>query len=131
MIAFFDTNILVYAQETGEKSDRARALLAAGGGVSVQALNEFVAVARRKLGKDWDEIDAAIDDILALVETPQPLTTATNKAARRLARDHGFAFYDALIVAAALEGGCETLYSEGMQHGRAVGGLTIIDPFRA
>jgi len=54
-----------------------------------------------------------------------------NKAARRLARDHGLAFYDALIVAAALEAGCGTLYSEDMQHGRAVGGLTIVDPFRA
>ncbi len=101
MIAFFDTNILVYAQQTGE------------------------------LGKDWDEVDAAVDDVLALVETPQPLTFATNKAARRLARDQGFSFYDALVVAAALEGGCETLYSEDMQHGRAVGGLTIVDPFRA
>jgi len=50
VIAFFDTNILVYAQENGEKSDRARALLAAGGVLSVQVLNEFVAVARRKLG---------------------------------------------------------------------------------
>ena len=55
---------------------------------------------------------------------------ATNKLAGRLARDHGFAFYDALIVAAALEGGCETLYSEDMQHGRATGGLTIINPLR-
>ncbi len=46
-----------------------------------------------------------------------------------LARDHGFAFYDALIVAAALEGGCDTLFSEDMQHGRDVGGLTIVNPF--
>ena len=67
MSAFFDTNVLVYAQQTGEKSDRARALLAGGGVVSVQVLNEFVAVARRKLGKSWDEIDAAVDDVLALV----------------------------------------------------------------
>jgi predicted nucleic acid-binding protein len=46
-----------------------------------------------------------------------------------LARDHTLAFYDALIVAAAIEAGCETLYSEGMQHGRSVGGLTIVNPF--
>ncbi len=47
-----------------------------------------------------------------------------------LARDHGFAFHDALVVAAALETGCDTLYSENMQHGRGVVGLTIINPFR-
>lgn len=131
MSAFLDTNVLVYAQQTGVKADRARALLAEGCVLSVQVLNEFAAVARRKLGKDWDEIDAAIGDVLALVGKPQPLTVATNKAARSLARDHGFAFYDALIVAAAREAGCDRLYSEDMQHGRDLAGLTIIDPFRS
>jgi len=46
-----------------------------------------------------------------------------------LARDHAFAFYDALVVAAALEAGCDTLYSEDMQHGRGLAGLTIVNPF--
>lgn len=45
------------------------------------------------------------------------------------ARDHNLAFYDALIVAAAIEGGCDTLWSEDMQHGRVIGGLTIRNPF--
>ena len=56
-------------------------------------------------------------------------TSATHAAAVSLARDHGFAFYDALIVAAALERGCDTLFSEDMQHGRSVAGLTIVNPF--
>ena len=129
MSTFFDTNILVYAQQTGAKAVRARALLAKGGVLSVQVLNEFAAVARRKLGKDWAEIDTAIDDVLALVETPQPLTLVTSKAARVLARDHGFALYDALIVAAALEAGCDTLLSEDMQGGRRIETLTIVNPF--
>src|SRR5437764_662000 len=47
----------------------------------------------------------------------------------KLARDHGLAFYDALIVAAALEAGCDTLFTEDMQHGRKFGSLTIINPF--
>ena len=72
MNAFFDTNVLIYAQLSGEKADRARSLLAKGGVISVQVLNEFATVARRKLGKDWDEIDAAIEDVLAFVAAPLP-----------------------------------------------------------
>ena len=129
MSVFFDTNILIYAQQSGDKAVRARALLAHGGIVSVQALNKFAAVAHRKLGKTWDEVDEAIEDVLALVEPPPPLTFATNKDARALARAHNFAFCDALIVAAAIEAGYDRLYSEVMQHGRNIAGLTIIDPF--
>jgi predicted nucleic acid-binding protein len=127
--AFFDTNILIYAQEQGAKADKARALLAAGGVLSVQVLNEFAAVARRKLGKNWREIGEAIDDALTLVDPPLPLTIALHTAARALADDHNLSFYDALIVAAALEAGCETLISEDLQNGRAFGELRIVNPF--
>ena len=129
MKAFFDTNIVVYAQEQGAKADKARALLAAGGVLSVQVLNEFAAVARRKLGKDWREIGEAIDDALALVDPPLPLTVALHLAARAVADEHKVSFYDALIVAAALEAGCETLFSEDLQNGRAFGALRIVNPF--
>jgi len=71
--------------------------------------------------------------MLALVRSRisrvRPLTADTHAAALALARDHGFAFYDALIVAAAVEAGCDVLYSEDMQHGRVIGGLTIRNPF--
>ena len=130
MSTFFDTNILVYAQQNGVKADKARALLAAGGALSVQVLNEFAAVARRKLGKDWDEIGEAIEDALALVDPPLSLTMTLHAAAREIARDHGFGFYDALIVAAALDAGCDTLLSEDLQGGRVFGALRIINPFR-
>ena len=129
MSVFFDTNILVYAQQDGVKADKARALLAAGGVLSVQVLNEFAAVARRKLGKDWTEIGEAIEDALALVDAPLPLTAALHASARTLAADHGFAFYDALILAAALEAGCDTLLSEDLQDGRTLERLKIVDPF--
>jgi predicted nucleic acid-binding protein len=128
---FFDTNILVYAQQNGAKADKARALLAAGGILSVQVLNEFTAVARRKLGKEWDDIGDAIDDVLALVDPPLPLTMALHARAREIARDHGFGFYDALIVATALDAGCDTLLSEDLQDNRVLDALTIINPFRA
>jgi predicted nucleic acid-binding protein len=127
--AFFDTNILVYAQQAGGKADRARALLAGGGKVSVQVLNEFTAVSRRKQDKEWREIDEAISDVLALVEPPLALTLDLHMAARALAEDHQLSFYDALIVASAIDAGCDVLYREDMQHGRSIGGLAIANPF--
>ena len=59
----------------------------------------------------------------------QPLTIETHEGALELARDNSLSFYDALIVASAIEAGCDTLYSEDMQHGRVIGGLTIQKPF--
>ncbi len=129
MSAFFDTNILVYAQQADGKADRARALFAAGGKLSVQVLNEFTAVARRKQRRDWREIAEAICDVLAVVEEPLALTLDLHATARALAEDHRLSFYDALIIAAAMEAGCDTLYSEDMQHGRSIGGLAIVNPF--
>jgi len=128
--AFFDTNILVYAQQAGGKADRARALLAGGGKLSVQVLNEFTAVSRRKQGKEWREIGEAISDLLTLVEPPLALTLDLHAAARALAEDHRLSFYDASIVASAIEADCKVLFSEDMQHGRTIGGLTIANPFR-
>ena len=61
--------------------------------------------------------------------TVVPLTSDTHASAVALARDHSVAFYDALIVAAAIEAGCETLYSEDFQHGRRFGDCTIVNPF--
>jgi predicted nucleic acid-binding protein len=127
--AFFDTNILVYAQQTGRKADQARALFTGGGKLSVQVLNEFTAVSRRKQQRDWRDIAEAVSDVLTMVDPPLPLTFDMHAAARALAEDHRLSFYDALIVAAAIEAGCDTLYSEDMQHGRSIGGLAIVNPF--
>jgi predicted nucleic acid-binding protein len=127
--AFFDTNILIYAQQDGEKAERSRVLLSNGGKLSVQVLNEFVAVARRKQNKDWSEIAEAIADVLVLADQPLALSFDLHIAARALAETTQLSFYDALIVASAIEAGCSTLYSEDMQHGRTIGNLTIRNPF--
>jgi len=127
--AFFDTNILVYAQQTDAKGDRARELFAAGGKLSVQVLNEFTAVSRRKQRRDWRDIAEAVADVLTMVDPPLALTLDLHNSARALAQDHGLSFYDALIVSAAIEAGCDTLFSEDMQHGRSIGGLAIVNPF--
>jgi predicted nucleic acid-binding protein len=127
--AFFDTNILIYAQQNGEKADRSRVLLADGGKLSVQVLNEFVSVARRKQNKDWRDISEAIADVLVLVDPPLALSLDLHIAARTLAEASQLSFYDALIVASAIDAGCSTLYSEDMQHGHRIGNLTIRNPF--
>lgn len=129
MSVFFDTNILIYAQQSGAKPDKARAILARGGTISVQVLNEFTAVSRRKLGKSWAEIDEAVEDILALVEPVLPITLEEHQVARKLAQDHGFNVYDALIIAAARASGCDTLFSEDLHDGQAIGRLKIVNPF--
>jgi predicted nucleic acid-binding protein len=127
---FFDTNVLVYAFLDGPRRMRAQEALADGGIVSVQVLNEFTNVSRRKHGREWPEIEAALDVIRSRLPVVTALTEQTHAAALALARDHGFAFYDALIVAAAIEAGCDILLTEDMQHGRTINALTICDPFR-
>jgi predicted nucleic acid-binding protein len=68
---FFDTNLLIYAAlQPDPRSDRARTLLARGGTISVQVLNEFANVARRKLRKPWPDIAGALDSIRASARRP-------------------------------------------------------------
>jgi predicted nucleic acid-binding protein len=129
MSAFFDTNVLVYAVSSDSRKVQADRILRAGGIVSVQVLNEFANVARNKLRHDWADIELALSKFRLLFGAVQPLTIETHEAALELARDNNLSFYDALIVAAAIEAGCDILYSEDMQHGRVIGGLTIQNPF--
>jgi predicted nucleic acid-binding protein len=127
---FLDTNIIVYAFTSNDpRSERAEALLAAGGVISVQVLNEFVNVARRKQRRGWDEIEDALAVVRTLLDPPQPLTIEIHEAAMVVARDHRVGFYDGLIIAAALRAGCVILYSEDLHSGQKVGDLTIRNPF--
>ena len=129
MSAFFDSNILIYAFSTDARRERALAAIAGGGVISVQVLNEFTNVLRKKQKQDWPVIEAALRSLRFRFPDIMPLTADTHAAALGFAREHGLAFYDALIVDAATEAGCKTLYSEDMQHGRAIAGLTIRNPF--
>jgi predicted nucleic acid-binding protein len=129
---FFDTNVLLYASlQPDPRSDAARALLARRGWISVQVLNEFANVASRKLLRGWAEIGRALGAIRLLCAPPLPLTLATHETALAIAEETGYRLYDALIIAAALEGGCTTLYSEDLHDGQVIEGrLTIRNPFR-
>jgi predicted nucleic acid-binding protein len=127
---FLDTNVLVYAVLSDDpRCPAAERLLAAGGTISVQVLNEFAKVARGKLKWTWLDIEATLALVRSRSGRVRDISVATQEAALALARDHSLAFYDALIVAAALEAGCDTLFTEDMQHGRKFGDLTIVNPF--
>jgi predicted nucleic acid-binding protein len=129
--AFFDTSILVYVVvEKDKRTDKAEALLAGGGIISVQVLNELANVSRKKLRMSWEEIDEALAAIRVLCPSPLPLTIDTHDAGRRIAAKHGYSMFDGLIAASALEAECDTLYSEDMQDGQVIEGrLTIRNPF--
>jgi predicted nucleic acid-binding protein len=129
--AFFDTNILVYVVgQKAKRTDKAEALLAGGGIISVQVLNELANVSRKKLRMSWEEIDEALAAIRVLCPSPLPLTVATHDAGRRIAAKYGYSMFDGLIAASALEAECDTLYSEDLQDGQVIEGrLTFRDPF--
>ena len=129
MTAFLDTNILIYAQGSGRKSEIARQAILAGGVISVQVLNEFTAVLRRKLRFEWDVIAEAVADVRIALDPVRPIDVTIHTEALALARSQGFSFYDSLIVASALDAGCDTLLTEDLQTGRRIAGLTIVNPF--
>ena len=127
---FLDTNVLVYAFSTDPRTKAAELLLAKGCLVSLQGLNEFVNVARRKLGMAWDEIRDALGSIRTLCPQVQPMDAETQADALAIAERYGLAFYDALMIAAALRAGCSTFWSEDMQDGLLIDGrLRITNPF--
>jgi predicted nucleic acid-binding protein len=129
--AFFDTNVLVYVVgQNDERTDTAEALLAGGGIISVQVLNELANVSRKKLRMSWEEIDEALAAVRVLCPSPLPLTIDTHDAGRRMAAKYGYSLFDGLIAASAIEAECDTLYSEDLQNGQVIEGrLTIRNPF--
>ena len=112
------------------KPIRAEATLARGGAISVQVLNEIANVTRRKMQMSWDDTHAFLNMLRGLL-TVHPLTVETHETGLRLAERYGLSTYDAMIAASALDAGCDTLWSEDMQHGMALEeGLRIVNPFR-
>jgi predicted nucleic acid-binding protein len=129
--SFFDTNVLLYlAASDPAKANRAEAAVALGGAISVQALNELANVARRKMRLSWEDTHEFLDMIRGLL-TVHPVTLEVHETGLELAERYGLSTYDALIAAAALHAGCDTLWSEDMQHGMKLGeGLRVVNPFR-
>jgi len=129
---FFDTNVLVYILASSDsRGKRAEQLFFDGGIVSVQVLDEFTDVARRKIRMPWDDVKDALKVIRIFCPEPVAITIDTHELALRIAEEHEIRIYDALIVASALEANCDVLYSEDFQDGQVVEGLSIRNPFAA
>lgn len=135
--SFIDTNVFIYQLEA---LDEAKADVAAGiirrgiesgdGCISFQVVQECLNTVLRKaeIPLDTQQTHAYLDSVLApLVQIPASIPLY-HRCFEIQAR-YGYAFYDALIIAAALQAQCTRLYSEDLQHGQRIEGLTIENPF--
>jgi predicted nucleic acid-binding protein len=135
--SFVDTNVLVYAEDrdAGAKHQVARDVILGlwherAGALSVQVLQEFYVTVTRKLRKPLSGPKAleAVEEYLTwnVVENTGKLL------AKAIALHHKvqLSFWDAMIVQAALEAGCDRLYSEDLNAGQRFGSLVIVNPFR-
>ena len=128
-LPFVDSNVLLYLLSAdAAKADRAEALLAGRIVISVQVLNEFANVARRKLGLAWPQVERALADVLRFADV-RALTLATHQSGVALAKRYQLSVYDAMIAAAALEAGCSTLASEDFSAGQRFERQTVRNPF--
>jgi predicted nucleic acid-binding protein len=128
--AFFDTNVLLYLfSDDAGKAQRAEELLEVGGVASVQVLNEFVDVARRKFDMPWLAVREALEVFQAVLSI-EPVTLEIQRRAVELAEAHRLNIYDAQILASALAAKCTLVYSEDMHAGlRLEGRATVSNPF--
>jgi len=133
--SFFDTNVLVYADDKAVPAKQKRAVglvveyrRARTGVVSLEVLEEYFVTVTRKLGVDpntarrkvellaeFDVVAPGVPDILAAID---------------LHRLHGFSFWDAMVLRAARQAGCGVLFSEDMRQSREIDGVRILNPFR-
>jgi predicted nucleic acid-binding protein len=127
---FLDSNIILYvASRQQAKADRAEELIANGGTISVQVLNEIANVSRRKMRMSWVETRDFLSTVRGLLKV-EPVTIEMHEAGIDLAERYGLSVYDAMIASAALLTECDTLFTEDFQDGLLVGGrLRVINPF--
>ncbi len=132
--SFFDTNILVYADDddTPAKQQLARDLIyehrrGETGVVSMQVLQEYFVTVTQKLKVDSPAARRKVE-ILSEFDVVAP-DVADILAAIDLHRLHGFSFWDALVVRAAKQAGCRVLLSEDFQDGREIDGVKVLNPF--
>ena len=131
MAHFVDSNIVCYAFSLDARHKAALAVLR-DATISVQVLNEFANVVRRKWRFNWSEVANSIAYVRTYVARVRPIDEATHDLGRALAERYKLNIYDGFIVASAIISECDTLYSEDMQHGMIIEGrLTIRNPFAA
>ncbi len=136
--SFIDTNIFVYQLERLDtrKAAVAERLIEQGiakgtACISFQVVQECLNVALHKaqISLSGDEMRRYLQSVLAPLFRVQP-SLRLYHATLDIQLRYQFSFYDSLIIAAAHEVGCKILYSEDLQHGQRIDGLTIENPFR-
>jgi predicted nucleic acid-binding protein len=128
---FLDTNIVLYSfSDDDNKRSIALSLLAVRPIISAQVLNESAHTLRRKLGFSVSDISSVMVRLIQECHVV-PIMADTTLLALNIADRYRFSIYDSLIIAAALEANCTTLYSEDMQHQQNIDGrLVIVNPFQ-
>jgi predicted nucleic acid-binding protein len=133
--SFFDTNVLIYADDKAAPAKQRTALdlvaehrRARTGVVSLQVLQEYFVTVTRKLHMDASIARRKVE-LLAEFDVAAP-EVADILAAIDLHRLHRFSFWDALVLRAAKQAGCSILFSEDMRDVRQIDGLQIVNPFR-
>ena len=131
---FFDTNILVYAEDASDpvKQQKAIALYEehrrkGTGVVSLQVLQEYFVNVTRKMKLD-PQIARRKIELLSALDVAEP-GLADILAAIDLHRLHGLSFWDALVVHMAKRAGCRVVLSEDLNHGQMIAGVRIVNPF--
>ncbi len=127
---FIDTNIVIYSLGANSaKAAQTAPLFAHHPVISTQVLSETANVALKKLAMPLSETSK----LLAMLEATckvEIITPATIQRALDIAARYGFSWFDSLIVASALDAGCDLLYTEDLQHGQLIEGkLTVTNPF--
>jgi predicted nucleic acid-binding protein len=133
--SFFDTNVLVYADDQQDAAKQRRAIelfnehrRSGTGVISMQVLQEYFVTVTRKL-----QIEARLArrkvELLAKFDTVVPEVRDV-LAAIDLHRLHGISFWDALIIRSAQQAGCRVLLSEDMQSAPEIDGVQIVNPFK-
>ena len=127
---FFDTNTLLYLLSSdNNKADWISQNLQRSNVISVQVLNEFTSASLRKIKISNVELDEFLD-LFKSTFNVRALDEETFDTGLMVSRRYGYQHYDAMIIASALQAGCERLYSEDMQHRQIIDKrLQIVNPF--
>ena len=127
---FFDTNTLLYLLSSdSKKADWVSSNLQQSNVISVQVLSEFTSASLRKIKISNNELDEFLDLFMSIFNI-RPLNVETFETGLAVSRRYGYQHYDSMSIAAALQAGCETLYSEDMHHRHMIDKrLQIVNPF--
>lgn len=131
MTVFLDTNVLAYQYDdsVADKQQRAREIFlahAADAVISTQVMVELHAVLTRKLGQTREMAGR----VLAVLDMDVvPADAELVRSAATTAAEHQLSIFDAMVVEAAVRGGCDELWSEGLADGSTLRGIRIVNPF--